>query len=377
MTKPWMATVAALSGLFVIGVAVRQFRTSRSEQPDGPPVEMASHALENDARGTQGGGWIAKPDTGAPLRSESGVRPQARAAGASGVAGSHAQNAQPSGSGGTNVVLGGGGAGGDVAVSGSSGPVTSGSIQAEAAVPGLPKESLPFRDANNRQEKIARETSALQNGNKAADQNTDENSPVLAFSFDKTTLPEKGDAAPVVEQGITFNSEGAHFATDAQFVVPDAGGLTGEAGSITFCAQPEWSGTDQGDAYFASLVNQNVWDNRVHITKNGTYLRFLMADNTGQETNNGVNIGSWQAGERHLVTATWGDALASLYVDGQMVSQQTYPGQLELPAGTPLYVGSGFPGTTAGAQASLSNLQLYNRALPAEEVAGLTANCSP
>ena len=40
-----------------------------------------------------------------------------------------------------------------------------------------------------------------------------------------------------------------------------------------------------------------------------------------------------------------------------------------------MYIGSDYPGGIPGAQGSLSNFQVYNRLLPGEEVAGLTANC--
>lgn len=39
------------------------------------------------------------------------------------------------------------------------------------------------------------------------------------------------------------------------------------------------------------------------------------------QANGSSNVSRWQQGERHLVTATWGNAPGSIYVDGQLVAQ--------------------------------------------------------
>jgi hypothetical protein len=199
---------------------------------------------------------------------------------------------------------------------------------------------------------------------------------VLSISFDNP-LPEKGDTAPIAEQGITFDGKGATFSADSQYAIPDAGNLgTAETGSISFCLQPQWGGEDIGtDAALVNLRTPNAFANRVQIGKNGRFLRFLMADNTGHETGAGLNISDWQAGQSHLVTATWGQALASLYVDQQLVGSETYQGEVQIPAGTPMYIGSDYSGGGLGARASLANFQVYNRPLMQDEVAGLTAGC--
>ena len=124
-----------------------------------------------------------------------------------------------------------------------------------------------------------------------------------------------------------------------------------------------------------NLRTPNAFANRLQITKNGRYLRLLMADNTGNESGSSMLISDWQAGQSHLVTATWGQALNSLYVDGQLVSSQTYQGDLEIPPGTPMYIGSDYAGGIPGARGSLSNFEVYNRPLTQDEVAGLTAGC--
>ncbi|MFN8626407.1 MAG: LamG domain-containing protein [Candidatus Binatia bacterium] len=197
---------------------------------------------------------------------------------------------------------------------------------------------------------------------------------MLSISFDQSTVPEKGDG-PVVEHDIAFDGQGATFSTDSQFAIPDAANLTGDAGTISFCVTPQWGGDEPIDASLVNLRTPNQFNNRLQIAKNGQYLRFLTADNTGHEAGAGVNISSWQPGQGHLVTATWGEALTSLYVDGKLVGSQTYEGQIEITPGTPMYIGSDIPGGSAGAQGSLAKFQVYNRALPLEEVSNLSGNC--
>jgi hypothetical protein len=199
----------------------------------------------------------------------------------------------------------------------------------------------------------------------------DDNGLVLSLPLENSTTPDKGGVDPVVQEGIAFDSQGTKFSADSQFVIPNAGNINPQAGTISFWIQPDWQGSDQTDASLVQLREQNTFENRMQITKNGEFLRFIFADNTGMESGAGYQINNWQPGDQHLVTATWGDALTTLYVDGQKVGQQPYSGQLEVKPGTPLYIGSDYPGQQPGAQATLSQFQVYNRPLTGDEVANL------
>lgn len=387
MTRPWVVVVAGVSGLLVLTVLIKQFRGSGSTDlrvGSGRVGVLAKNDLSTPDEPT---GWIAKSDSHG-VAGSTGGRSHAGAGSAwtgSGAGGSGTELGEAEEHTGATVLSSGRRAGGSVSLGGSSGSAGGGSLQAQAAIPAaeMPAGSLAPTGpggANHSATQEVRPVAPVADPNAKANATTDpakpeDGGPVLALSFDNTTQPEKGDTAPIVEQGISFDGQGAHFDTDSQFVIPDAGNITGDSGTITFCLQPQWNGQDQTDASLVNLHTPNMWENRLQITKNGAYLRFLMADNTGKETGAGTNITGWQPGERHLVTATWGEALASLYVDGQLIGQQTYPGQLTLPPGTPMYIGSDYPGGIPGAQGSLSNFQVYNRLLPGEEVAGLTANC--
>jgi hypothetical protein len=203
----------------------------------------------------------------------------------------------------------------------------------------------------------------------------DENGPVLELSFDESLEPEKGEA-PVVAEGVTFASgEGAVFSNNAQFAIPNAGNLTGEAGTISFTVQGEWAGADETDASFVQLRTPNQWNNRIQITKNGQYLRFVFTDDTGEESGAGIPI-RWEPGEQHTVTTTWGEdpgtgqKIAALYVDGRLAGQNVYRGQFIPPTG-PMFIGSDHPGGQPGAQGTIRNFTAYNRYMTATEVSGL------
>lgn len=214
-------------------------------------------------------------------------------------------------------------------------------------------------------------------GNSSTDQN-EENAPSLSLPFDNSTQPDKGDTGPVVEKGVTLTNEGgATFSADSQFVIPDANKLVGDsAATFSFFVSPQWSGDDEGNASLVQMRADNMWEDRLSIFRNGKYLRFLIADNTGVEYDTSTTIDNWQPGNRYLVTTTLGTTpsggqMASLYVDGNLVAQRMIDGKLEVPAGTGLYIGSDHPGGGPGAQATISNFMVYPRALPPEEVAGL------
>jgi hypothetical protein len=112
-----------------------------------------------------------------------------------------------------------------------------------------------------------------------------------------------------------------------------------------------------------------MWQGLMSLWRNGSYLRFVWFDDNGIENNLGVSIPNWVAGEQHNVTATWGDALMTMYIDGQLAGQTTYSGQFSVPPGMPMFLGSNPTNHVPGAGATLSNFKAYGRALTPEEVA--------
>jgi hypothetical protein len=180
-----------------------------------------------------------------------------------------------------------------------------------------------------------------------------------------------GSMAPLVNENVVYDlEEGAYFPPEARFAYGDSGSVQNGAGTIAFWMKPNWDGTDPRNASLVQFRTDD-WSNRLQIFKNGIYLRYLFTDNTGNETNLTVDMEKegWVAGDWHHVAVTWGDSLIGMYVDGQQKSQGTYLGELDVPSGTELYVGSDRPGGNPGADATLQDFFVVDRAAPTDEVA--------
>ncbi len=372
MSRPSVLIAGGACALSLIVVVSRHWRRPDSADSTRSTVQGAPSLPQ---RGVEGKGWIARPDAPGPLSAGGAAVERGGGAGLAGGTGSR-PDIEGSAGGAATVVRGGRlGQGGGGAI----GPGTFGS-RAEPgsihAATGLPveantipgTESRALRTAGGNAETDPHAVTGqplveVQDKPKAAQ--PDPEGVVLQLSFDKTTVPEKGDTSPVVEQNVTLDSgTGAHFSADSQFVIPDAGNLKGDAGTISFTLQPEWGGDDKDLASLLQL-RTNDWANRLQIFKDGSYLRFLFTPNTGVEANPAVDISNWEAGQSYQVTTTWGatpagDRFASLYVNGQLVAQQPYDGQLEIPPGTPLYIGSDHQGGQPGARGVMSDLKIYD-----------------
>lgn len=161
---------------------------------------------------------------------------------------------------------------------------------------------------------------------------------------------------------------GAWFDEDALLLIPDAGAAVGTEGALSFWIEPSWDGDSEGDHSFLQLRDPQRWENRIQIFKNGPFLRFLFTDGSGTESGVGTDIKHWAAGERHHVTATWAEGMTYLYVDGALAGTNPYPGELTMPASTPLLLGSDHPGGVPGAAAVLGDFQAIDRELGADDV---------
>jgi hypothetical protein len=179
---------------------------------------------------------------------------------------------------------------------------------------------------------------------------------------------------PLVSQDLNVadDGDGIKFGKESVLAFPDAGNAQNEAGTITFEFEPDWEGGEEGDYNFVNVRTPNDPRNLLRVYKNGRYLRFLFADNTGRERNIGYDMVDFEPGERHRVTASWGDNQTALYVDNQLVGTNTYEGELDIPPGTPLYLGSDVPqASPSGAGATISNFQIFGRTLGGDEVSSL------
>src|SRR5262249_32742710 len=112
----------------------------------------------------------------------------------------------------------------------------------------------------------------------------------------------------------------ARYALEQQVAVDDVGKIAPRSGTLSFWLQPGWQEGNQDDANFLELG-----DGRLQVIKNVNFLRFEFTDEEGRKGGIGAPITDWKAGDWHQVTTTWSGSTFSLYVDGQLVSQTTYP----------------------------------------------------
>jgi hypothetical protein len=392
MERSWVYAIVGAAALFVVVVGTKHFSSSDSEETTARS-RLQVAAIPERVR-SEGGGWIARPgdadEPGAGTRPAGSTFQRGGSAGIGrGGPGGSGPDDVASGRRGASVFVDRGRSGTSGGGTGLRGTIPGGSgadaIQVGSAVPAA---DVPFEGARpitgplgGRADHTTQET-VHGTTDKPADGSNPvpaDGGPVLSLPFDKSTQPDRGDS-PVFEQGVTFDSgDGAVFSTDSQFVVPNGGNLTGAGGAISMWVQPEWAGGDASNASLAQLRNQNQWEDRLQIFKNGVYMRFLMSDNSGQESNIGLNISDWQPGDWHHLVATWGQndsgqLTQSFYADGKLIGQVPVTGQFQVRPGTPLYIGSDLPNGVPGANGAISQFQAYNRPLTPDEVANLATS---
>jgi len=163
--------------------------------------------------------------------------------------------------------------------------------------------------------------------------------------------------------GFTSGS-GVQYTTDSRVEIRDIGNITGPAGTMSFWLQPE-SGAANQDA--ATLLQ--LGDGRIEVIKNVNYLVFKFTDDGGVTSALGAPITDWEQGEWHQITTTWNGTEYALYVDGQLITQMSHDGTVDLPSGTKLYIGSNDPGRRSVAPGTIGQVDLRNRPLTPGEVA--------
>lgn len=187
---------------------------------------------------------------------------------------------------------------------------------------------------------------------------------------------ESNGLAPAAAEDVTFDSTGAFFGPLARFLVVPPPDLPSFAGTVSFWVQPAWIGEEESNAAYFQW-RTNTFANRIQIFKNGPYLRFLIANDEGVESGVGVNVMNWKAGDWHAITATWGDGVASLYIDGALAGAREYSGDIVIPPGTPWYIGSDHPEGAPGARSRIRGFQIYPRALSLDEVLQVVGATQP
>jgi concanavalin A-like lectin/glucanase superfamily protein len=175
-----------------------------------------------------------------------------------------------------------------------------------------------------------------------------------------------GTAPPTAQPGpnsvYQANDENG-YALNQQIEVPDIGKIATRAGTVSFWLQPGWQQGNQDDASLIELGDS------MQIIKNVNFLRFEFTDQAGGQGGIGAPITDWKAGEWHQVTTTWAGNQFSLYLDGQLVSQTTYPGgPVQLQPDSKLFIGSDFPESRPVAPGIIGTVDVRGRPLPPSEI---------
>jgi hypothetical protein len=338
---------------------------------------LAWQRSADDAADGSGGerlaGLGARSDDGSAGRAAGGAANPAGAAKRPGFNSSPTRRNSAGGAAGGGAMPGGGGPGGggpggglhagaaggrDGAAHGGGMTLPGGAPVAKAAADRA--ESLP--DAREHREKVQRDVAV--EPPQAGD-------PDLLLSVPlKGAIDTESGIPPISAEGLNVGQDGAvQFGDDAMVQFQADGNINGEAGTIGFDITPNWAGDDPTNQSFVQVLSgDNVWENRLSLVKNYNNLRFILVDDTGVERNVGLEINDWAPGESHRVTATWGDALMSLYVDGRLVGQNTYEGSLKVSPGGPIYLGYNRGGVYSGPGGALSDFKIYGRTLDQAEV---------
>ena len=382
--RPGVSIVIGVSALLAIVLMLKVFRSSRPEESSTRAAPMASHprgGLKFDdtqhAR-AEGGGWIAELGTdeaagvnGTSNPPRAGEAPPAGAAPNPGP-GTVDESAHPgagSASSGPKGIRSGAAAGiqggNGLSMLSKTGVGASGapSVASANGEPISANSTFPFQPPAGAQNANSRAGSA-----KAAAV-----APNPAPGAEAPSVQEQG-AQPVnlvqPPGGLGLASQDANgdLPTDqrAHF---DAKSMIGTGtGGVSFWLQPQWEANDSNSATLVQLGSGDTEANRLEIYKNGQSLNFTFAGSSGDTTDIGAAIDGWQPGEKHLVTATWGQpgpdgqSQASFYVDGKLVGQQSYTGKFEAGNDVPLNIGSDY-GDGQTVPGVLSNFKIYKQAL--------------
>jgi hypothetical protein len=176
------------------------------------------------------------------------------------------------------------------------------------------------------------------------------------------------DAPPADEQEVKlkpangFLPDEVDFSLDGRTEVPEVGYVGGSRGTVSLWLQPDWEPGNHDDATLAQLGDV------LQLVKNVNYLRFELLHEQGM-LGVGAPVTEWQAGEWHLVTATWNGNELALFLDGQLVNQTKQSINIDLPRQTTLFVGSDYPAERPVAPGVIGRLGLWGRQLNAEEIA--------
>ncbi len=199
----------------------------------------------------------------------------------------------------------------------------------------------------------------------------------FSVSFDGSTAAAD-QTTPVISDGVEPDPNGgaALFPPAAVLAYPNAGGVNPEEGTIALWVRRESDPTDEKGRALVELRTA-TWENRIEFGMGPRYVRFLLTTSDGVEFGVGAGV-SWAKEEWHHVAATWGQALAVLYVDGAQRDQRTYDGTVAISPSALLYVASTRSGPDPNAApVSLRGLVILQHAATPDEIEAIVTRTAP
>ncbi len=185
--------------------------------------------------------------------------------------------------------------------------------------------------------------------------------------------PAVSQAEATIEKDVEIDDDGATFTVDSEYAVPMAGKMSGDAGSISFWVRPNGEMSDVDNASLVQLRSANEWANRLQIWKDGGNVRLVFSDGNGVETGSTYGSESWAPDEWRMVTATWGEGMTALYVNGEPAGTSQYEGGFTIRPDTLLHVGSNYRDDPRSLNGAVNQFRVYNRVLSPSEVASLSS----
>lgn len=379
--RPSVAIAAGLCSLVAIGLLLKLFRSSNSNESSAAAPRSASHTRTLPAErkirlNPHGGGWIAQesderldaaPDTGS---SRSRVRARSRtgsAAGAEEAVSAAKAGSAASDAGGAAVVHGGARSSPGTAGAGEtnqSASATGGTASTAGSEPIRADSTVPFQ---------APRVGVQGAGSLAGAGNPAPASEVPPAVAEHDTSPGNLAQPPGGTQ-LGAHDPSNNIPAD-QMAHFDAKNMVGSnTGAVSFWLEPKWEADNATNATLVQLGNSDTQVNGLEIYKDGQSLHLAFAGGSGDPIDIGTAIDGWQpSGEKHLVTATWGQpgadgqSLVSFYVDGKLAGQQSYSGEFEAGQNLPLNIGSAY-GDAPAVPGVFSNFRIYTQALTSQQL---------
>ncbi len=188
------------------------------------------------------------------------------------------------------------------------------------------------------------------------DDNPDDN--VLLDVKSKEDVDRKANSREGVD--VSDDGSGIQVGEDGHMTFPNV--ANANIGSVSLDITPNWNGADITDNSFMQIRQPHQWENSMQLVKNGQFLRFIVRDDGGHESDISFKITDWPQGDAKRITASWEDGVINLYVDNRRVGTNTYPGTIDFGESPILLGGDHAGGSYNGLDGNIDNFQVFKDA---------------